>query len=174
MKKSEKISLVKQWMEESPEMEVPALVEKIMVEFDLAEGTAMNYINEASKPEATEENPDKSKAFMEVAKGYESPIKKHWDTLVDPNSKAYAFLEVEQRDFSPINGKKLSVPRVISLNQNDSIQFVGKKSDKKDAAGKPIGGWAIPSQKEAQGLSINAVLHVPKNFGVTFSVDEWE
>lgn len=103
-----------------------------------------------------------------IAKGYKSPIREHWDTLVDPNSENYAFLEVEQRAFSPVTGKKVSRPSVVSYNRADFISFTGHGIPKAQA-----GQEQKVSMKVANGYSINAVLHIPAKFNIDVDVDEW-
>lgn len=103
-----------------------------------------------------------------IAKGYKSPIREHWDTLVDPNSENYAFLEVEQRAFSGTTGKKISKPSVVSYNRTDFVTFTGHGIPKAQE-----GQEQRKSMKEANGYSINAVLHIPAKFNIDVDVDEW-
>lgn len=103
-----------------------------------------------------------------VAKGYKSPIEGHWDELVDSESTTYAFLEVEQRAFSGTTGKKISKPSVVSYNRTDFVTFTGHGIPKAQE-----GQEQRKSMKEANGYSINAVLHIPANFNIDIDVDEW-
>lgn len=103
-----------------------------------------------------------------IAKGYKSPIEEHWDTLVDSESKNYAFLEVEQRAFSPVTGQKTSRPSVVSYNRADFVTFTGHGIQKAEK-----GQEQAVSMKQANGFSINAVLYIPANFNMDVEVDEW-
>jgi len=102
-----------------------------------------------------------------IAKGYKSPIQEHWDTLVDSESETYAFLEVEQRAFSGTTGKKTSKPAVVSYNRTDFATFIGFGIQKAEA-----GKEQQISMKDANGFSINAVLHIPAKFNMDVDVDE--
>jgi hypothetical protein len=125
----------------------------------------------ATKPKAetATAKKDVAKPFeRKVAKGYKSPIEEHWDTLVDSESKNYAFLEVEQRAFSPVTGQKTSRPSVVSYNRPDFVTFTGHGIQKADK-----GQEQAVSMKQANGFSINAVLYIPPSFNIDVDVDEW-
>lgn len=109
-----------------------------------------------------------------VAKGYKSPLTEKWDhpSFVDYDSDKYAFLEVENRSFNPTSGVKTSKPHIVSFNRHDLMEFKGKMVKKK-IDGKMVETWPIISQKRAQGLSVNAVLHIPEKFGIDIAVDQW-
>lgn len=164
--------MVSEWME-SDEFTKDDILSKIIEEFEVTEATAIKYIEEATNQIDTSLEPVENKP-LKVAKGYESPLKERWEDpqFVDYDSKAYAFLEVENRAFNAESGKKTSRPQIVSYNRHDLVQFNGKKVEKM-VGGKKVESWPIISQKRAQGLSVNAVLHIPEKFGIDVEVDEW-
>lgn len=131
----------------------------------------MNDLDNGANPETT----TKIETFkpLKVTKSYKSELADKWEEAAKAAGDKYAVLEVENRHFDPVTGKKRSAPSLVTFNRHDLLQFKGKETVK-TIGGKKVKTQSIVCQKDAMGLSVNAVIHIPKSFGIEISLDPWE
>lgn len=174
MKKVDRLNLIRQWQAENPEMEVPVLVEKVMAEFEVAEGTAMNYINEASKPtDGTASKNVTKKRFMAIAKGQSEPgfDDETLEKFIDFDSEDTASLELERREYHPATGKKMSKPQIVHFNRSDLLAFLKVTKEKIDKNGKQV-EVEVCEGRAILGM-VNVIYHIPKKWNIKAACDPW-